>query len=104
MSGIRFSDPQDREDVIALGLPAGRLGVAGAGLGTALELLRTPLPAFLQVSLAGLTMLASGALAWVCWDGLSLAGWVGRAVRFGWRRGRARAPWTAADGDGRGRG
>jgi len=101
MPRIRFSDPQDREDVIALGLPAGRLGLAGVGLGAALEALRAPIPTFLEGALAGLLLLSTAALVWVRWQGLSLAGWAGRAACFWWRRPRAREVWQAADGDGR---
>lgn len=98
MPGIRFSDPQDREDVIALGLPAGRLGLAGAGLGATLEAVHLPIPTALRVGLAGLLLLNTAALVWVRFEGLSLARWTGRAACFGWRRQAGR--WVAADRDG----
>ncbi len=104
MPRIRFSDSEDREDVIALGLPAGRLGLAGVGMGAALGALRAPIPAFLEGALAGLLLLGTAALVWVRWQGLSLAGWAGRAARFGWRGPRTREGWQAADGDERGLG
>ncbi len=104
MPRIRFGDPQDREDVIALGLPAGRLGLAGAGLGATLEALHLPLAAPLRMGIAALLLVSTAGLAWARFAGLSLAAWAGRAFRFGWRLGpgprRQAGVWMAADRDG----
>lgn len=102
MPRIRFSDSEDREDVIALGLPAGRLGLAGAGLGAAVGALRAPIPPFLEGAVSCLLLLSTAALVWVRWQGLSLTGWAARAACFGWRRQGAPDLWQAADGDERG--
>ncbi|MHB1526266.1 MAG: hypothetical protein ACYCZN_08315 [Candidatus Dormibacteria bacterium] len=104
MARIRFGDPQDREDVIALGLPAGRLGLVGAGLGATLEALHLPVAAPVRILLAALLLANTAGLVWMRFAGLSLAAWAGRALRFGWRLSagprRQEGVWMAADRDG----
>lgn len=98
----QFGDGQD--DVLALGLPAGRLAVLGGALTLAAAALRMPAPEPLRVT-AGLVLLGLGSLlAWGSAVGVSLAAWVGRAAGL-WLRGASTRwtpvnPWAPVDGGG----
>lgn len=100
MEAIRFTDLQQREDTVALGLPAGRLGLAGAGSGTALALLHLPLPAALRALLATADLLGVAATVWLRLQELTVAEWALRALRLTWRLRLELGQGGWVDGDG----
>jgi hypothetical protein len=101
MSGIRFTDTQAHEDVVALGLPASRLALVGAGLVGTLATFNLPLPEGLRGVLGAWLLLVTAALAWLRLEGLPLIDWARRGVGFGLRRkirtARAGDDWVRAD-------
>jgi hypothetical protein len=101
MSGIRFTDTQGHEDVVALGLPAGRLALVGAGLAGTLAAFNLPIPDGLRGVLGACLLLVTAALAWLRLGGLPLMDWARRGVRFGLRQriqaARAGGDWVRTD-------
>jgi hypothetical protein len=101
MSGIRFTDTQGHEDVVALGLPASRLALVGVGLAGTLATLNLPIPEGLRGVLGAWLLLVTTALAWLRLEGLPLVDWARRGVGFGLRRKIQAAPaggdWVRAD-------
>jgi hypothetical protein len=101
MDSFRFSDSLDSEPVVALGLTAPRLGLAGIGAAAAWALTDLPGPAPVRLGAAGLMALISSTLAWGRFQGVSLARWSWLAIRYA---GRAlqrdvgtRRQWVDAD-------
>lgn len=98
----QFGDGQD--DVLALGLPPGRLAVVGFALTLAAAALRMPAPEPVRAA-AGLVVLGLGSLlAWGSMGGVSLAAWAWRAAGLclrgpsnRWTRVNG---WTSVDGSG----
>jgi hypothetical protein len=72
---LRFADNLDGEAVVALGLPAPRLILAGLGAGSAWAIAEMALPVPLRLGMASLVALATVALAWERVQGVSLARW-----------------------------
>jgi hypothetical protein len=103
MPGIRFTDTQGHEDVVALGLPAGRLALAGAGLAGAFASFNLPLPEALRGLLGTCLLLVTAALTWLRLEGLPLSTWARRGVGFCLRRqlprGRGGGDWIRTDAD-----
>ncbi|MGH7692259.1 MAG: hypothetical protein ACRENY_01725 [Candidatus Dormibacteria bacterium] len=82
MESFRFADNLEGEAVIALGLPAARLILAGAGGALSWALTELPVPAPLRLSLACLLAVVVAGLAWGRAQGESLARWGWLAVGF----------------------
>jgi hypothetical protein len=96
MSGIRFTDTQGHEDVVALGLPASRLALVGAGLAGTLAIFNLPVPDGLRGVLGASLLLLTAMLAWLRLGGLPLMDWARRGVGFGLRQ-RTQTARTAGD-------
>jgi hypothetical protein len=91
MEDFRFADNLDGEAVIALGLPAPRLILAGLGSAGAWALAELPLPAALRLSAAAVLALTTAILAWGKVQGVSVARWAWFSLGFA---GRGVATWT----------
>ena len=85
MSGTTFTDSSPHEEVIAWGLPAGRLAlVAGATL-LAAACLHLPGPNLERLAAGTVTLLCGCGLGWIRVQGVPLATWALRATRAVWR-------------------
>jgi hypothetical protein len=100
---LRFADNLDGEEVVALGLPAARLLLAGAGAAGTWALTDLPLPEPLRLGLAALLALATAGLAWGRVQGVSLARWCWLAAGYTSRLlatdGRGRGSWFGTEVD-----
>jgi hypothetical protein len=103
MPGIRFTDTQGHENVVALGLPAGRLALAGAGVAGAFAASNLPLPEAVRALLGICLILVTAALTWLRLEGLPLSTWARRGVGFCLRRrlprGRGATDWIRTDAE-----
>lgn len=101
MNNLRFADNLDGEAVVALGLPAPRLILAGLGAASAWALSELPLPDPLRLGTAGLLALTTAILAWGRVQGVSLARWTWLALGYAGRvvtaSGRGSPQWVDAD-------
>jgi hypothetical protein len=82
MDNLRFADNLDGEAVVALGLPAPRLILAGLGTAGAWALTELPLPGAVRLGAAGLLALTTAALAWGKIQGVSSARWAWLTLRY----------------------
>lgn len=82
MDNLRFADNLDGESVVALGLPASRLGLAALGAVAAWAMAELPLPAAARLSAVCLIGIATVALAWGRVQGVSVARWAWLAASF----------------------
>lgn|GEM_PF-5605852 len=81
ISGTSFTDPSPHEEVIAWGLPAGRLAVAAGTTLVAAACLHLPGPEVERLAVGTVTLLGGYGLAWIRLQGLPLATWASRTVR-----------------------
>ncbi|MGA2872767.1 MAG: hypothetical protein ABSF27_04170 [Candidatus Dormibacteria bacterium] len=102
-SRLRFADNLDGEEVVALGLPAARLLLAGGGAAGVWALTELPVPEPLRLGAAGLLALITASLAWGRVQGVSLARWSWLAAGYASRRltvdGGRRGNWFRAEAD-----
>lgn len=73
---LQFGD--GRDDVLALGLPPGRLAVFGCALSLAAAALRLPLPEGLRLAIGGSALALGSLLSWGSVLGVPLTRWAGR--------------------------
>lgn len=93
MDSLRFADNLDNEAVVALGLPAPRLALAGLGAAGSWALTELPAPAPVRLGLACLLALTTATLAWGRLEEVSLARWSWLAL--GYARRVVEARWGA---------
>ncbi|HVB14415.1 MAG TPA: hypothetical protein VNH38_06650 [Candidatus Dormibacteraeota bacterium] len=85
IENFRFADNLDGEPVVALGLPAPRLILAGLGATCSWALAEVPSPAPVHLGAACLLALTTAILAWGKVQGVSLARWTWLALCFAGR-------------------
>ncbi len=82
---VHFTAPAPHEEIIAWGLPAGRLGLVAAGAVAAATCLNLPEPDWLRGLEATSTMAGAAALAWARLGGLPAWHWALLLLRMVWR-------------------
>ncbi len=92
MEPTTFTDRLEREEVIALGLPARRLPLAAGGGALVWGVLQLPLPVAARGLLAVLLGLVVTLLSWGRVGGAPLTAWAASAARFAARAGVT--PWA----------
>lgn len=101
MEDFRFADNLDTEAVVALGLPAPRLVLAGLGAATVWAVAELPLPDPVRLGAASFVALTTVVLAWGKLQGVSVARWAWLAMGYVARvtawSGEPRHRWVDAD-------
>lgn len=101
---INFTSPSPHEEIVAFGLPPGRLGVVAAGAVAAALLLHLPSPEWLRGIGGGSAFALSAALAWVRLWGVPSGHWAWRLLVLAHRnlstRARRSRQWRPVDGPG----
>lgn len=100
MDHLRFADNLDSEPVIALGLPASRLILAGLGAAATWAVCNSALPTLLRIVVAGLMALTISVLAWGRHQEVSLARWFWLFLGFAARammQSRDHHQWVGAE-------
>ncbi len=101
MPPLVFTDRLEGEEVVALGLPARRLALAGLGGAMVWAVSQLPLPLPLRLLLVLPISLTVAVLAWGRVQGASAAQWaaaaVGFSVRWAGRRMQPRPSWYASE-------
>ncbi|HEY6538619.1 MAG TPA: hypothetical protein VI138_06220 [Candidatus Dormibacteraeota bacterium] len=82
MDNLRISDNLNGEALVALGLPAPRLVLAGLGAMGIWALAELPLPAGVRLVVASLLGVSTALLAWGKAEGVSLARWAWLALGY----------------------
>ncbi|MHB8394019.1 MAG: hypothetical protein ACYDC5_05865 [Candidatus Dormibacteria bacterium] len=103
MTEVKFTDLCTRDEVLALGLPAPRLGLVLGGMVGLTSILNLGWPEPVRLCACALLAGFVGALAWVQVEGMPLSGWAWRAMSLWERRWQTaigpQQGWCAIDSD-----